>query len=43
MWEDGNVVSLVVQLVCGWAGGELNNQPLTGAAKVMDMTVAGEG
>jgi hypothetical protein len=35
MWEDENVVSLVVQLVCCWAGGERNNQPSTGAAKVL--------
>jgi len=32
--EDPLVVRLVVQLVCCWAGGERNNQPLTGAAKV---------
>jgi len=43
MWEDENVVSLVVQLVCCWADGECNNQPSTGAAKVMDRTAAGEG
>jgi hypothetical protein len=49
MWEHENVFSLVVQLVCCWAGGERNNQPLTGAAKVMDdwdksdRTAAGEG
>jgi hypothetical protein len=43
MCEDENVVSLLVQLVCCWAGGERNNQPSTGAAKVMDRTAAGEG
>jgi hypothetical protein len=43
MWEHENVFSLVVQLVCGWAGGERNNQPFTGAAKVMDRTAADEG
>ena len=43
LWEDENVVRLVVQLVCCWAGGERNNQPSTGAVKVMDRTVAGEG
>jgi hypothetical protein len=32
MWEHKNVFSLVVQLVCYWAGGERNNQPSTGAA-----------
>ncbi len=42
MWEHENVVSLVVQLVCYWAGRERNNQPLTGAAKVMDRTAAGK-
>jgi hypothetical protein len=42
MWEDENVVSLVVQLVCCWTGGERNNQPSAGAAKVMDKTAAGE-
>jgi len=43
MWEDENVVSLVVQFVCCWAGGERNNQPSMGAVKVMDRTAAGEG
>jgi len=43
MWEDENVVSLVFQLVYCWAGGERNNQPSTGAAKVIDKTAAGEG
>ena len=45
MCEDENVVSLVVQLVCCWVGGERNNQPstATGAAKVMDRTAADEG
>jgi len=39
----------VAQSVCCWAGGEGNNQPSTGAAKVMDggdksdKTAAGEG
>jgi hypothetical protein len=42
MWEDENVVSLVVQLVCCWTGGERNNQPSAEAAKVMDKTAAGE-
>ena len=42
MWEDENVVRLVVQLVCCWAGRERNNQPSTGATKVMDRTAAGE-
>ena len=36
-WEHGKVFSLVVQLaVCCWVCRECNNQPLTGAAKVMD-------
>ena len=43
MWEDENVASLVVQLVCCWVGGERNNQLSTGAAKVMDRTAAGKG
>ncbi len=43
MWEDENIVQLVVQLVCCWAGGERNNQPSTGAAKVMDRTATGKG
>ena len=43
MWEDENIVSLVVQLICCWAGRECNNQPSTGAAKVMDRTAAGKG
>jgi hypothetical protein len=49
MWEHENVFSLVVQLICCWVGGEHNNQPLTGAAKVMDgqdksnRTAAGKG
>jgi hypothetical protein len=34
--ETGNVFSLVMQLVCCWAGRECNNQPLTGAAKAID-------
>jgi len=44
-----NVFCLVVQSVCCWGGGECNNQPLTGAMKVMDgrdksnRTVAGKG
>ena len=36
MWEHENVFSLVVRLVCCWAGGEHNNQPLTEAEKAMD-------
>jgi hypothetical protein len=36
MWEHENVFSLVVQSVSCWAGGERNNQPLTGATKVID-------
>ena len=28
MWEHENVFSLVVQLLCCWAGGERNNQQL---------------
>ena len=49
MWEHENIFSLVVQSVSCWAGGERNNQPLTGVTKVMDgrdksdRTVAGEG
>jgi hypothetical protein len=49
IWEHENVFSLVVQWVCCWAGRERNNQPLMGAAKVMDgrdksnRTAAGEG
>jgi len=41
--EDPLVVRLVVQLVCCMAGGERNNQPSMGAAKVMDRTAAGKG
>ena len=33
MWEHENVFSLVVQVVCYWAGGECNNQPSTGRAR----------
>ena len=43
MWEDENIVSLVVHLVCCWVGGECNNQPSMGVVKVMNRTVAGEG
>jgi hypothetical protein len=43
MGEDEKVVSLVVQLVCCWAGGERNNQPSTEATKVMDRTAADDG
>ena len=34
--ETGNVFSLVMWPVCCWTGGECNNQPSTGAAKVFD-------
>ena len=43
MWEHENIFSLVVQLVCCWVGGECNNQPSTGVAKVMDGTALGDG
>jgi hypothetical protein len=49
MWEHENVFSLVIQLLCCWAGGERNNQPLMRVAKVMDGrdksdgTAVGEG
>ena len=49
MWEHENVFSLVVKSICCWAGGERNNQPTMGVAKVMDgrdtsdITVAGKG
>jgi hypothetical protein len=36
MWKHENVFGLVVEWVCCWAGGEHNNQPSTGVAKVMD-------
>ena len=43
MWEDENVVSLVVQLVCCWTGGERNNQPSMGAAMVDGNGATGDG
>jgi hypothetical protein len=43
MCEHENVSSLVVQLVCCWVGGELNNQPLMRVVKVVDRTAAGVG
>jgi hypothetical protein len=49
MWEHEKVFSLVVQLVCSWAGGEHNSQPSTEGAKAMDSrykndrAAAGEG